>query len=300
MLIRVNERLARMLGYNVDEMEDHPLDKFTHPEDLAMGAAAWDRLMTGATDEYELEKRYLHKDGTSVWGHTTVSCVRHHDGRIAYLIKIIQDVTARRRSDETRQMLTREVNHRSKNLLTIVQVIARQTAARSPQDFVVTFGERLRALAANQDLLVKSEWQRLDLSDLVRSQLEYFGETGGRIKMSGPPVTVPPTAAQALGMALHELATNAAKYGSLSNESGRVEINWAVEGEIFCMSWREIGGPVVTATGAAGFGTTVLKKMTESALSGDVRIDYAPEGVVWQLRCPLTALQDSPGKDASI
>ena len=144
MLIRVNERLARMLGYNADEMEDHPLDEFTHPEDLALGAAAWDRLMTGATDEYELEKRYSHKDGTSVWGHTTVSCVRHNDGRIAYLIKIIQDVTARRRSDETRQMLTREVNHRSKNLLTIVQVIARQTAARSPQDFVGTFGERLR------------------------------------------------------------------------------------------------------------------------------------------------------------
>jgi PAS domain S-box-containing protein len=300
MLIRVNERLARMLGCNADEMEGHPLDEFTHPDDLALGAAAWDRLMTGATDEYELEKRYRHKDGTSVWGHTTVSCVRHPDGRIAYLIKIIQDVTARRRSDETRQMLTREVNHRSKNLLTIVQVIARQTAARSPQDFVSTFGERLRALAANQDLLVKSEWQRLDLADLVRSQLEYFGETGSRIMLSGPPVTVPPTVAQALGMALHELATNAAKYGSLSNESGRVEISWAVEKDIFCMSWREIGGPVVTATGAAGFGTTVLQKMTETVLSGDVRIDYAPEGVVWQLRCPLAALHDNSGKDASI
>jgi two-component sensor histidine kinase len=197
-------------------------------------------------------------------------------------------------------MLTREVNHRSKNLLTIVQVIARQTAARSPQDFVSTFGERLRALAANQDLLVKSEWQRLDLADLVRSQLEYFGETGSRIIVSGPPVTVPPTIAQALGMALHELATNAAKYGSLSNESGRVEITWVIEKDIFCMSWREIGGPVVTAAGTAGFGTTVLKNMTESVLSGDVRIDYAPEGVVWQLRCPLMAFHDGPGRDASI
>jgi two-component sensor histidine kinase len=197
-------------------------------------------------------------------------------------------------------MLTREVNHRSKNLLTIVQVIARQTAARSPQDFVNTFSGRLRALAANQDLLVKSEWQRLDLADLVRSQLEYFGETGSRIIVSGPPVTVPPSAAQALGMALHELATNAAKYGSLSNDSGRVEITWAVESDTFCMSWREIGGPVVTAAGEAGFGTTVLKRMTESALSGHVRIDYAPEGVVWQLRCPLVALHDSSGRDASI
>jgi PAS domain S-box-containing protein len=288
-----------MLGYTAEEMEGHSLDEFTHPDDLALGAAAWDRLMTGAS-EYELEKRYRHKDGTSVWGHTTVSCVRHADGQIDYLIKIIQDVTARRRSDETRQMLTREVNHRSKNLLTIVQVIARQTAARSPQDFVSTFSQRVRALAANQDLLVKSEWQRLDLSELVRSQLESFGETGSRIMLSGPPVTVPPTAAQALGMALHELATNAAKYGSLSNELGRVEITWAVEMDTFRMSWREIGGPVVTAAAAAGFGTTVLHTMTESALSGDVRIDYAPEGVVWQLRCPLTAFHDVPERDATI
>ena len=256
--------------------------------------------MTGATDEYELEKRYLHKDGTSVWGHTTVSCVRHPDGRIAYLIKIIQDITARRRSDETRQMLTREVNHRSKNLLTIVQVIARQTAARSPQDFVGTFSERLRALAANQDLLVKSEWQRVDLSDLVRSQLEYFGAIDSRIILSGPSVTVPPTAAQALGMALHELATNAAKYGSLSNELGRVEITWAVEEDSLRMSWREIGGPKVIAPEATGFGTIVLEKMTASQLSGNASIDYAPEGVVWQLRCPLSALQDSPVKDAFV
>jgi two-component sensor histidine kinase len=101
-------------------------------------------------------------------------------------------------------------------------------------------------------------------------------------------------------MALHELATNAAKYGSLSNESGRVEITWVIEKDIFCMSWREIGGPVVTAAGTAGFGTTVLKNMTESVLSGDVRIDYAPEGVVWQLRCPLMAFHDGPGRDASI
>ena len=144
----------------------------------------------------------------------------------------------------------------------------------------------------------------LDLSDLVRSQLEYFGETRSRIIFSGPPVTVPPTVAQALGMALHELATNAAKHGNLSNQLGRVEITWVVEKDVFCMSWSEIGGPVVTATGAAGFGNTVLKKMTETVLSGDVRIDYAPEGVVWQLRCPLwrfttaparTRLSDSPG-----
>lgn len=189
-------------------------------------------------------------------------------------------------------MLAREVNHRSKNLLAIVQVIARQTAARSPQSFAQTFGERLQALAANQDLLVKSEWQLLDLADLVRSQLEHFGVIGSRIKMDGPSIMVPPSAAQDLGMALHELATNAAKHGSLSNDSGSVEIIWEVETDSFCMFFREVGGPMVTAPETIGFGTTVLDQMTASSLSGEVSITYAPEGVVWMLRCPLLAAYD--------
>ncbi|MSU91017.1 PAS domain S-box protein [Rhodobacteraceae bacterium 2CG4] len=296
-LMRVNDSLAKMLGYDPDEMEGHSIDRFTHPDDRALGDAAWDRLESGAADDYELEKRYIRKDGVPVWAHTTVSCVRHPDGQIAYLIKIIQDITARRRSDEVRQMLTREVHHRSKNLMTIVQVIARQTAARSPNEFVRTFRERLQALAANQDLLVKSEWQHVALPDLVRGQLQHFGATGGRFVLSGPPVTVPPAAAQALGMALHELATNAAKYGSLSTETGRVEISWAVDADTFCMSWRETGGPEVAEPETCGFGTTVLDAMTATAVSGEVSIDYAPAGLVWQLRCPLSALRSPAGRE---
>ena len=296
LLLRVNDSLARMLGYNADEMEGHPLDRFTHRDDLHMGVAAWDRLKAGTADEYELEKRYLRKDGSSIWGHTTVSCVRHPDGQIAYLIKIIQDITARKRSDEARQMLMREVNHRSKNLLTVVQVIARQMAARSPQDFVKIFSERLQSLAANQDLLVKSDWQSLDLAELVRSQLEHFGTIGSRIVISGPSVMVPPSAAQALSMALHELATNAAKYGSLSNETGRVEIDWTIDGDSFSMSWRESGGPKVAKPEAVGFGSIVLGKMTASSMSGDVSIDYEPDGLVWRLRCPMSAFHPSQSR----
>ncbi|GEM_PF-1140434 len=290
-LLRVNESLARMLGREVSEMEGEALDDFTHPDDLTLNHEAWSRLASGAADEYDLEKRYLHRDGAVVWGHTTVSCVRHSDGRIAYLIKIIQDITARRRSDEARQMLMREVNHRSKNLLSIVQVIARQTAAHSPEGFVKIFGERLQALAANQDLLVNNEWQRINLSDLVTSQLRHFGTIGSRVMISGPPVVLPPAAAQTLSMALHELATNAAKYGSLSNEAGRVDIGWEIDGSTFRMSWRETGGPEVCPPRSKGFGSTVLDTMTASAMSGEVRIDYAPQGLEWELRCPRSALE---------
>jgi len=293
-LMRVNESLARMLGRDVEEMEGQPIARFTHPADMPLGQVAWDRLEAGVSDEYELEKRYIHKDGELVWGHTTVSCVRRPNGKLDYLIKIIQDVTDRKRSDEGRQMLMREVNHRSKNLLTIVQVIARQTAAHSPDDFTKTFTQRLQALAANQDLLVNSDWQRVGLIDLIKSQLAHFDAAGARVDLSGPKVMVPPATAQALSMALHELATNAAKYGGLSNETGRVEVTWAVEGDRFHMCWREIDGPAVMPPESVGFGTTVLDRMTEASLSGEVTIDYRPDGLVWQLDCPLDALRGVP------
>lgn len=299
-LMRVNDSLARMLGYDVGEMEDQSIDRFTHPEDLALGEAAWERLRAGTAEEYELEKRYVRKDGGFLWGHTTVSCVRHADGRIAYLIKIIQDITARKRSDEARQMLMGEVNHRSKNLLAIVQAIARRTASRSPETFVETFAERLQALASNQDLLVQSGWQRIELAELVRSQLEHFCPVGSRFVLSGPPVMVAPSSAQALGMALHELATNALKYGSLSTETGRVEIGWEIDGDLFAMTWREHGGPDVAVPDSSGFGTVVLERMIASTMSGEVDIDYASPGLVWQLRCPLSAVVERRGNDASV
>ena len=109
-------------------------------------------------------------------------------------------------------------------------------------------------------------------------------------------MTVPPAAAQSLGMAMHELATNAVKYGSLSNHTGRVEVSWSVAENTFHIRWREIGGPTVAAPGKAGFGTILLDQMTASSLSGDVTIEYAPDVIIWQLQCPLSVLQDNPGK----
>ncbi|MCP1168438.1 MASE1 domain-containing protein [Limimaricola sp. ASW11-118] len=297
-LVQVNDSLAQMLGRTAEEMEGHPLEVFTHPDDLAKGKAAWAQLASGQADDYDLEKRYLRKDGQTVWGHTTVSCVRRPDGRIDYLIKVIQNITERKRSETVRHMLMREVNHRSKNLLSVVQVIARQTATHSPQDFIKTFGERLRALAANQDILVNNEWQRVDLAELVRAQLGHFGTAGPRVRLSGPPVMVPPAAAQALGMALHELATNAAKYGSLSNQGGHVDISWTTGEDGFRMSWRETGGPPVTPPQRSGFGSMILDQLTASSMSGEVSLSYAPDGVVWELRCPMSTLHDGAGTEA--
>jgi len=201
-----------------------------------------------------------------------VSCVRDPEGGLSYLIKIIQDITDRKELDENRQMLMREVNHRGKNLLSVVKVIARQTARRSPENFIEAFGERLQALAANQDILVNNGWQKIELDALVRGQLEHFEAISERVTVAGPPVKVSAHAAQAIGMAIHELATNAAKYGSLSNDIGRVVIGWSIEQGEFSMSWREQDGPAVSAPTSHGFGTTVIDKLTASSLSADVKL----------------------------
>ena len=291
-LMRVNDRLAEMLGYSAEEVEGRLLDDFTHPDDIPRGRTALEALKSGAADEYDLEKRYLCKDGSLVWGHTTVSCVRDAKGRISYLIKIIQDITDRKELDENRQMLMREVNHRGKNLLSVVKVIARQTALRSPENFIEAFGERLQALAANQDILVNNGWQQIELDALVRGQLEHFEAIRERVAVVGPPVKVSAHAAQAIGMAIHELATNAAKYGSLSNDVGRVVIGWSVEEGNFSMSWREQGGPAVSAPMSHGFGTTVIDKLMASSLSADVELTYVPTGLVWKVNCQLATLRD--------
>ncbi|UXX84770.1 MASE1 domain-containing protein [Roseovarius pelagicus] len=292
-LVRVNESFARMLGYDVNALEGFELDRFTHPDDRTKGTAAWRQLASGDSDQYELEKRYLRKDGETVWGHTSVSCVRTLSGGIDYGIKIIQDITARKQSDEARQILAREVNHRSKNLIAIIQAIARRTSARSPEDFATTFAQRLQSLAANQDLLIRSDWESVGLKELVCSQIEPLGTVGERFVLSGPPITVSSAAAQAIGMALHELATNAAKYGSLSSDQGKVEIDWTVDGDDFRMSWTETGGPEAKEPDQHGFGTTVIDTMISSTLSAKVTIDYTPKGLVWRLCCPHSALSEA-------
>ena len=292
-LMRVNDRLAEMLGYSAEEVEGLLLDDFTHPDDIPRGRTALEALKSGAADEYDLEKRYLCKDGSLVWGHTTVSCVRDVDGEISYLIKIIQDITDRKDLDENRQMLMNEVNHRGKNLLSVVKVIARQTALRSPESFLEAFGERLQALAANQDILVNNGWQQVELKALVRGQIRHFAAISERVLVVGPPVDVSAHAAQAIGMAIHELATNAAKYGSLSNDEGRVTISWSVDGDDFFMSWREQDGPAVSTPTSHGFGTTVIKQLAASSLSADVELTYAPPGVIWNVRAKLSTIRNN-------
>ncbi len=203
------------------------------------------------------------------------------------------DISERKRGEEHVRMLLREVNHRSKNLLAVVQAMARLTVTSNRKE-AASFSERIRGLAASQDLLVKSEWRGADLRELVRSQLSPFAELiGSRIAIEGRRAVVSAAAAQTLGMVLHELATNAGKYGALSGSAGHVRIEWALQrsnggGASFVMSWTESGGPVVAEPCSKGFGSTVVSDLVRSNLQGDVDFDLAPAGVKWRLRCAAT------------
>ena len=174
--------------------------------------------------------------------------------------------------------------------------IARLTVSSTPADFAAKFAERLGALAASQDLLVLGNRQVVDMDNLVRSQLGHFRDLiGTRIQLTGPPVKVEPQAAQTIGMALHELATNAGKYGALSNAEGHVEIAWwllpqSTTPARFEMSWTERSGPLVSAPVQHGFGSTIIKQVPETTLAAQVRLAYPPTGCVWHLSCDVSRL----------
>ena len=164
--------------------------------------------------------------------------------------------------------------------------------------FIACFGERIRALAASQDLLVKNEWKGADLEELVRSQLAHFKDLiGTRIELQGPSLFVSAPAAQAIGMALHELATNAAKYGALSAADGHVKIQWSPSAteagqKFFAMSWRESGGPPVSAPSRKGFGSTVISRMATESLDAKVKLGFPVTGLTWQFECRAREVMD--------
>jgi PAS domain S-box-containing protein len=226
------------------------------------------------------------KDGRErLWSFITSPQATQSDGRRLFVC-VAQDVTDRKAHEEQIHLLMGEISHRARNMLSLVQAIARQTAAREPEGFIERFTERIQALAANQDLLVQNEWHGVDVEDLVRAQLAHFADlVGSRITAQGPKLRLNAAAAQAIGLALHELATNAGKYGALSVEMGRIDVSWRFDDGIFAMNWIERNGPPVSPPKRQGFGSTVIDSMVKQTVNGVVQLDYIPSGVVWNLSC---------------
>ncbi len=211
----------------------------------------------------------------------------------------IRDITARKHAEGHVRLLIAEVNHRANNLLAIVQAVAFQAGKHGdPATLAQRLSDRIAGLAASQDLLVKSQWQGVPVSELVDAQLAHFADLmGTRITRTGPVVLLAAAAAQGIGMALHELATNAAKYGSLSAGEGRVAVSWGITAgaaPLFSIAWVESDGPPVEAPQRTGFGQIVIGRMAEAAVGGVVEIGFARRGFSWRLSAPLHGIQDTP------
>jgi PAS domain S-box-containing protein len=267
-----------------------------HPEDRERVQAAIAAAIEQGTD-YDVEIRAVWPDGSLHWI-ASKGRVYFDSGQPSRMVGVAFDITARKQAEEQMSYVLQEVDHRAKNLLSVVQAIVRQTAQTGTTgEFVELFSERLRGLAASQDLLVGNGWKGVALCDLARSQLAHFKDAlGSRVKLSGPPIELNASAAQTIGMVIHELATNAAKYGALSNDVGRVFLDWSLnagrEGVVLAMAWSEHGGPPVAKPSRTGFGQTVLLRMAKDALNADVALDYERDGLRWRLRCPAgNALQ---------
>jgi PAS domain S-box-containing protein len=284
-------RFREICDFDTEEMPFAMMMERVHPDDV-------EKVRAGLTVHLDpvnpmpaaLEFRIRRRGGEIRW--VEVHGLAYFEGagrdrRVVNLIGTAQDITERKLHEEQTQLLMREVNHRAKNMLSVVDAIAHQTAARNPEDFIARFSERIQALSANQDLLVRNEWNGVWIADLVRAQLAHFSDLiGSRIVLHGGPLRLNAASAQAIGLALHELSTNAGKYGALSNDTGRVTVAWQTEGDTFRMDWTESGGPPVTPPQRRGFGTVVMETMAERTVGGKIDLDYQPSGVTWRLTCP--------------
>ena len=199
------------------------------------------------------------------------------------------DVSVRREAEQVRKLLTYELDHRVKNTLAKAQAIAALTLrnSQSPEAFNAAFVARLQAMARNHELLARAGWIGVSLRDVVTDTLAPYADAGDRISAAGPKLMLGTTAATTLGMALHELVTNAAKHGALSTGTGRVTLNWGIDGDFLDLCWRESDGPPVQAPTRRGFGLTLIEHSLAASSGGHVDLDFAPQGLVCTIRFPL-------------
>jgi two-component sensor histidine kinase len=212
-------------------------------------------------------------------------------GAFQGFVGLAMDITEARRAEEHQRLLINELNHRVKNTLATIQSLARQTLRDGvdARDARERLTERLLALSAAHNVLTRENWEGADLSEIAHEAMRPYQEpSDGRVRICGPRARLAPNAALALSMALHELATNAVKYGALSSAEGRVSLDWEpnAAGDAMDLTWREAGGPPVNAPGAKGFGSRLLASLS-GELGGPAEIDYAPGGLTCRLKAPL-------------
>ncbi len=289
----VNAQAERLLGYTNGELLGSTIERLI-PERFREHHAVYQaeysanptaRPMGAGRDLY-----CLRKDGGELPVEIGLSPMLTPEGEFV-LVSLI-DITERKKAEEHRSMLAKELNHRVKNTLAMVQSIATQTFRDTEAVATEAFHARLMALASANDILVRENWESADLRDIIRQAAAlHLGEDESRFAIDGPSVRLNPKATLALAMALHELCTNAAKYGALSNPDGRITISWRIENEAgqlrLHIRYEESGGPRVEKPAGQGFGTRLIQRLLMSDLGAEVTLDYPPAGAVCTIRAPL-------------
>jgi PAS domain S-box-containing protein len=281
-----NEAGAAAMGLTRDEILGRSISEFVSPKDFEQTTSMLHhKIDHGGNTRHEVT--VVARDGVRMQWENNSTLVVDSDNRPLGLLSISRDVTARREFDERRELLIHELNHRVKNTLALVQALAQQSFRpdADPTDAPANFEGRLRTLAAAHNLLTREQWEGVTLAELVRAATLPLGAE--RISASGPAMTVTPKAAVALAMAIHELGTNAIKYGALSNEGGTVDIAWSVNDDIFVLEWREHDGPKVTAPAQRGFGVRMIERVLASDINGSVSMKFLTDGLQCCVEAPL-------------
>lgn len=267
-----------------------------HPDDREATSAAFAAACDPAQRAlYDVEYRTIGKeDGIVRWVAAKGRGLFDAEGRCVRVIGTAVDITERKLAEERQLLLAREVDHRARNALAVVQAIVRLTRSATKEGYIKSVEGRIHALAQAHTLLSESRWQGADVGRLVMEEVApYSGSDPARVQIHGGPVALSPERSQNLALVLHELATNSAKYGALSVPEGRLAIRWAIESGALTLQWEETGGPPVIAPNAHGFGTKIINASIKGQVGGNVAWDWRPSGLHCTLQIPLGG--EAPG-----
>ena len=287
-----NAGAEALFGYATEEIVGQPKTLLVPQDEREKFREQHAQVFAGQTIRTESVR--VRRDGSRVDVSLNLAPIRGPGGDITAISSIIHDISARKDAERHLQFLMRELSHRSKNQLAIIQAIAAQTAqsADSVEAFMKKFRVRMQGLAASHDLLVSQNWAGVPLAELVRRQINAFVDVSrDNVKISGPDLHLTTSATEAIGLALHELATNSAKYGALSVPQGKLAVAWSLAPpagvpDHVLLEWIETGGPAVHPPEHKGFGSLVIERMVAEAVDGTVRLDFAPAGLYWRLEFP--------------
>jgi PAS domain S-box-containing protein len=278
----------RIFGYSAEETVGKSINILIPADRSDEEAAILQRLRRGERiDHFETVRR--RKDGSTLDISLTISPVRNAAGAIIGASKIARDISERKRAQAHITVLAREAEHRAKNVLATVEAVVQLTQSDTIEGFKQAVSGRIQALANVHRLFVETRWEGADVLSIATEELSAYsqGKEAG-VQISGPMILLEPSAAQAIAVVLHELTTNAAKYGALSVPGGRLQVEWSREGTVLVLRWTETDGPPVELPKKRGFGSRVMENMITRQLKGSLRFDWRPQGLACEITLPVT------------